>query len=266
MVILLTLVAGLAVAMFMERTGTSHMAAHRQASDYITRHAGLGMREMINRWLTTVRGKLKETLDEGGYAFSLDLPRGDKIEIYIRDAQGTVITDTSTVSGRRREILEVMNAYLDLLPEDAQKDARRQYGPTEVSIATANRDVLLALATAIVGPEKAPGVADALLGRRAEETSEDSAQANVMREQFQRTLQELDLEPEEIAELEAMVVYTPTLWEVTAEVRTGGGEGRIIERARGLLEINDSRSDTFNQNGAFLSWEPVTAEELEQDR
>jgi len=56
-----------------------------------------------------------------------------------------------------------------------------------------------------------------------------------------------------------MLVYVPTLYRVTAEVKSSSG--RVLEKARGLMEVNEGRNDPFNQNGPFLTWESVPLED-----
>jgi hypothetical protein len=249
-------VVGLGVAILFQRYGTAALAARRQADDYIARHAGLGMREMVSRWLTTVRGKMNESLDEDGLAFHLELPDGQRVDVYIRDAQGAALSDTSGLMGRRREIVELMNYYLDQLPQEAVKDMRRAQGPSEVSIDTATTEVLTALAASIVGPEKAADVVRALEDRRDRQTEGRALSTELI----SRALSEAQVEPEQIAEFNALLTAQPTLWFATVELWSGS---KLLDRAGGLIEINATRNDPFNQNGPFLTWDALPLEEAE---
>lgn len=279
LVILLTLVVSLSVAVFMQRSSIGTLAARRQADGYIAHHAGLGMREMVSRWLTTVRGRLKESIEDDGFVFSLDLPGGDRIDVFMHDAQGSALARGDALTGRRREIVETMNAYLDLTEQTraaaeasrlrvvagarpatatGQNDElplRRMYGPSEVSITTAPREVLEALASAITDPRKAADIADALVLRRDDQAST----RDLAIEEVTRTLRERGLNDDELNELTAMLVYVPSLYRVTAELRTSSG--RILDKARGLMKIDEGRNDPFNQNGPFLTWESVPEDE-----
>jgi hypothetical protein len=292
LVILLTLIVSLAVAILMQRNSIGYLAARRQADGYIDHHAGLGMREMVSRWLTTVRGRLNESLEDDGFAFSLELPGGDRVDVFLDDAQGAALARTDMLTGRRREIVEMMNAYLDLMEsegvlDEAQRTAldkglknkdsfamrqrthgkagepieelpmRRMYGPSEVSIKSASREVLEALASAITEPKKAIKVADALVQRREDQTGTRELAVD----EVTRTLRELGIEDEEMHEISSMLVYAPTLFRVTAEVRGSGGQ--LLEKAVGLMEVQEGRNDPFNQNGPFLTWEAVPIEEDE---
>lgn len=306
LVILLTLIVSLAVAVLMQRNGVAFLAARRQADGYINHHAGLGMREMVSRWLTTVRGRLKESIEDDGFVFSLELPEGTRVDVFMDDAQGTALARADAFTGRRREIVEMMNAYLDLVEESTQlaasstqpasragshaakssrhannakesragrvhttglagssssqptpdgADLRRMYGPSEISIKTAPREVLEALASAVTDPKRAKDVADALIRKRDDQTGTRDLPVD----EVTRILREIGLDDDELHEINAMIVYTPTLYRVTAEIKGSGG--RLIEKARGLMIVDEGHNDPFNQNGPFLTWETVPLED-----
>ncbi|GEM_PF-1909631 len=255
LVILLTLAVGIGLGVLFQRHGVASLAARRQADNYIERHAGLGMREMVSRWMTTVRGRLKDSLEEDGFAFNLELPDGGRIDVSFRDAQGTALSDSSMLTGRRQEIVVLMNHYLSVLPEELRQLATRRHGPSEISIDAASPEVLLALAQSIVGPDKADDVVQSLRQRRDDQTAGRSLSS----EQVSRGLSEARVEPEQIAEFQAMLVMQPSLWFVTAEFKTSSG--RLIDRAGGLMLVNPSGSNPYNQNGPFLTWEALPLEE-----
>lgn len=291
LVILLTLVVSLAVGVLMQRNSVGYLAARRQADSYINNHAGLGMREMVSQWLSTVRGRLRESLEDDGYAFSLELPGGDRVDVFFDDAQGSVLSRTDMLTGRRREIVEMMNAYLDVMEQTGREMSnehpgeglgpresfevrqrahgragepietmpmKREWGPSEISIRTAPVEVLEALASAVTDPKKAQKVAEALVKRR----DDQSTTRDLAVDEVTRTLRELDVGDEAIREIGAMLVYTPTLYRVTAEQRSSNGE--LISKAVGLLEVKDNRGDVFSQNAPFLTWETVPLEDEPQ--
>jgi hypothetical protein len=268
-----------------------YLAARRQADSYIDNHAGLGMRELVSRWLSTVRGRLRESLEDDGFAFSLELPGGDRVDVFFDDAQGSVLSRTDMLTGRRREIVEMMNVYLDLAEQSDQPlsnenpgqglgpresfevrqrahgragepietmGLRRKWGPSEISIRTAPIEVLEALASAVTDPKKAAKIAEALVKRR----DDQATTRELAVDEVTRTLRELDVSPEAMREIGAMLVYTPTLYRVTAEQRSASGD--LVAKAVGLLEVTDTRNDPFNQNGPFLTWETVPLEDEPQ--
>jgi DNA-binding transcriptional ArsR family regulator len=308
LVILVTLVVSLGVGMLMQRSGAGYLAARRQADGYMQHHAGAGMREMVNRWLTTVRGRLKESIEEDGFAFSLDLPDGGEILVFLDDAQGSVLARPDAYTGRRREILESMNAYLDLLelqqqglaarsaaagapgvpvapqpfvsastrPGEIPIELRRQYGPSEISLRTAPREVIEALASAICDPREVTRIADTIVSKRDDlaqnfgrpsggrrSAAGEAAGGGGVREptvdEVTRVLREMGVTDEQIKEFSSMLVYSPKLYRVTAELRDSGG--RLLDKAGGLIELTEGRNDPFNQNGPFLTWENLPLEE-----
>lgn len=279
LVILLTLVVSLAVAVLMQRNGTGYLAARRQADSYIKAHAGLGIREMVSRWLTQVRGRLSDSLESDGFAFTLVLPGGDHIDVYLDDAQGSALARSDALTGRRREIIEMMNAYLDLLeygpigaapgqrpPPRAQTGGagdlplRRMYGPSEISLKTAPREVLEALAAAVADPKQTVAIADTIIRKRE---GHDGTRVQEV-DEITRSLREVGVDDEAIREIGLMLVATPKLYKVTAELR-GSGD-RLLDKAEGLLEVNEGNNDPFNMNGPFLTWESVELEDHSPER
>lgn len=277
LVILLTLVVSLAVGVLMQRNGAGYLAARRQADGYIKSHAGLGIREMVSRWLTSVRGRLADSLESDGFAFSLELPGDQHIDVYMDDAQGSALARADAHTGRRREIIEMMNAYLDLLeygptatagpgqkpvPQprpvaEGELPLRRMYGPSEISLKTAPREVLEALAAAVADPKKTQIIADTILRNRDGESGDGSRVQSV--DEVTRALREVGVDNEAIREITAMLVTTPKLYMVTAELR--GANDRLLDKARGLLEVNEGNNDPFNMNGPFLTWETVALDD-----
>src|ERR1043166_3833682 len=112
LVVLLILIAGLTVALLVERHGVSDRAITRNIDNYRNHHRAAGIKECILRWLDTARGRVSESLDESGLAFTMDVSREGQIKVYMQDAQGAALSDPSALAGRRREIVEDMKFLL----------------------------------------------------------------------------------------------------------------------------------------------------------
>lgn len=252
LVVLLVLAAGLTIGLLMDRHGTSYRAMARQVSNYKNHHRAAGIQECVLRWLDTARGKLEQSLDQDGLAFTLEVQGRGTIQVYFQDAQGALLSDTSQLVGRRREIIEDAKFLLDQLPPEGQVEGLfRPVGPAEISLATAPAVVIQALCIAVTGDQK-KGLfaATAILQRRGnvdERKPEGSA--------VQTALASTSLSEEEKRELASMLITTPKLYEVTAVTASSGG--KVLDRSAGLYQVDDARNETFKQGGSFLTWDEL---------
>lgn len=250
--VLLSLVGALAVLLLLERHSVVHLAFQRQIDSYVNRHEGAGIMECTLNWVATARGQdLLEAIDEGGMAFSMSLPGDRRLRVYIEDGQGEALRETSTISGRRREIAQDTAFILDTMPEEMKVDGIfRTAGPAEISVNAAKPVVIRALCLAIIAnPAKADQAAQIILGKRA------SASGKLKDGELSTAFQELGLTEEQKQELASMLLAKPTLYRVIAE--TSDSSGRVVARSVGLYPLVEGRSDTFKQSGGFLSWESV---------
>src|SRR5947207_1557387 len=113
LVMLLVLVGGLTVGVLMERHGVSFRAVQRNINNYKNHHFAAGVKECVLRWLDTARGRVDQSIDDDGLAFTINVQGEGRIDVYFRDAQGSILNDTTALSGRRREILEDMKFLID---------------------------------------------------------------------------------------------------------------------------------------------------------
>jgi hypothetical protein len=249
-VILVILISSLTVGLLLERHSVSYRAVQRQVNNYRNHHFAAGIKECVLRWLDTARGRVDQSIDDDGLAFTIDVQGEGRIDVYFFDAQGTILSDTSTLTGRRREILEDMKFLLDQVDPDQLADLHqrlyRPVGPPEMSIDTIPEIALKALCLAVVNsPEKALQTAAALVARRESGKCNPGDIANVLRD--------LPIEERERKEIAAMLVPTPVLYEVRAETRDA--DGTLLHKASGLYKLDESRNDTFKQGGCFLTWD-----------
>ncbi len=258
LVMLVILIASLTVGLLMERHGISYRAIARNIGNYKNHHRGAGVKECVLRWLDTARGRLDQVLEEDGLAFSLEVRDEGSIIVYFEDAQGSVVTDTSGLTGRRREIVEDMKFLLDQVPVDQRPEGLyRPVGPAEISLDTAPEMVIRALCLAIVPqPEKAEEAAVAILRRREAGRSAAGDIAGVLRE--------LPIQERERKEIASMLVSAPSLYKVQADTRDSSGY--LLDRSIGLYKVDDSRSDTFKQGGAFLTWDSLPLDDIDRTR
>lgn len=277
LVIVLALAASLAVVVLLERQSTATLTVRRQVDAYHSHHISFGMREMVSKWLRQFRGAVEDNLDSNGRAFSLQLPGGNTVSVYIEDAQGLALSDPTQFVGRRREIVEFMSGYIQTRsrPEDVDK-LLRPVGPEKICVTTAPRDVLVALASAIVSEGEVPVVVQALesiasgrdntngggttLGTdpAGVDGASGASSTRIARNGTNAALADLNISEDAKRELIQMTTTRPVLYRVVCVEEDSRGP---LWRAGGFMEIDStSSSDVFDQGGPFLTWEQLPLE------
>lgn len=254
--VLVALIGSLAVMILLERHSVVHLAYKRQVQSYIDHHESAGIMECTLNWLQTARGKLDESLDRSGHAFTMRLPGGRILDVSMTDAQGAALVDYSAVSGRRREIIANLRAVLDSLPSEMKTDGMtRTVGPSEVSINTAPDIVIEALCLAVLeNQQQSAKVARSILRSRG--------QGSIKQGEIVGMLREAGLDLNQQKEMIAMLTATPTLYRVVAEARDG--QGRALARSGGYYQHIEGANETFKQTGAFLTWDEMPLDEQQQ--
>ncbi len=253
LVVLLAFIASLSLVVLLERRAVSHRTVQRQVQAYTGHHRAAGLKECVNRWLSTTRVRGQESLSETGRAFRLVLPSAEAIDVRFEDGQGAAMIDETNLGGDRRRIVRRMREYLEQLPPELTHRATRNVGPAEISIRSAPAIVIEALVVAMVDePRRQQRVVEAILSRR---------NAGVLtREELPRALSDAGLKDEERDLMLAMLVEAPTLWRVVADITDA--RGYVLSRSGGLMEWRpEARSDQFSQTGMFLTWEDLPLED-----
>ena len=254
LVAMLILIASIVLALLIQQQAASSLSVSRQVTGYQNHHDASGLHEITSRWMSTAKGKLAETIDPDGLAFRMKMPKSGTVEVRLFDGQGPCMSDTSVLSGRRREIVEQMNDMLkdyiaaqgDAL--DANDPLTRQAGPPTMSYLKAPLPVLDALCRAVIADSrKAAGASRLLRNREAYAGDKFPVKKAVA------ALRDQGLSQVELAEIEGMLVDHNTLWLITAEMRDSSGN--LYARSGGLYEANDNKQETFNQNAGFLTWD-----------
>lgn len=263
LVTMLVLIASIVLALVLNQQSSASLAVARQVAGYQSHHDAQGLREIATRWLTTVRNRTADSLDDDGLAFRMRMPKSGTVEVRMRDGQGPCLRDTSVLSGRRRVIVDRMNellsAYAQADPaaggaEPAPEAAlQRPAGPPQVSYSIAPAPVLEALCFAVVQDPSRARRAARILANRAAYAADPAPTKRAV-----SALRDLGLSQTELAEIEGMLVDRCTLWFITAEI--ADARGRVVTRSGGLYEAGDQRVEPFNQNAGFLTWEVLPLE------
>jgi hypothetical protein len=267
LVFMLGVVCALGVAVLIERQSVNQLAVVRHVRGYASLHQSAGLREVVNRWMPTARGRLNELLDADGLAFTLSMPRSGEIRVYMADAQDTVLIDPTALAGRKRDIVEALAGLFAEPPEgfarrsgllDGAPAPTRSAGPPEVSIRSASPVVIEAIMLAVLLDEDlARQAADEVVRKRDDVLARTSSEGAIAAIRIDEMLRPLGLEEEDMRDIEMMFVSKSTLYRVVAESIDGG---QVFARAGGLYEVSETRVEAFNQNAGFLTWETLPVE------
>jgi hypothetical protein len=252
LVILLTFIASLSVALMLERRAVAHRTTLRQIQAYTGHHRAAGIQECIGQWIGTTRVRGGESLSASGLAFQLVLSSGESINVLFADGQGTALTDDTNLSREKREIVRRMREFLEQLPPELTDSTMRGVGPVEISLRAAPAIVIDALVAAVIDPQRQKRTVEAILSRR---------NAGLLtREELPRALTDIGVTDEERDLLLSMLVESPTIWNVVAEITDA--RGYLLSRSGGLMDWRpEARSDQFSRQGLFLSWADLPVED-----
>jgi hypothetical protein len=269
LVILLSLVVGISTAMMLERQAAQSYFVQRQITAYQDDHLGKGMEEIINQWLAGASTRpIEERLQSDGRALEMRLAGGVTLTLYVRDGQGAALQDLSSLTG---EALQDARGILRELRRDGALSAQRRnargrnadpilrmHGPVQISINSADQDVLRAVLRSITGSDRNESYLGAIRRARAE--------GRIDPNKFSTINAESDLTPEERAKIERVLTSVPRLWILEAVItRTNPAPlERAESRYRGVAFIeprggisNRDRPDGVTRLGSILEWRRV---------
>lgn len=257
MVILLMVVVGLTIGVSMTRFSAQTKTVARQMEKYQEHHLGRGLQEAIGAWLKQQNGRnLLEVLEpETGHAMDIILADGSEVSVYLRDAQGTAL---SNLTGRNDQQVQDGGALLrNLIVNTTEKEyleLTRPFGPLSISIVSASDRVLDAAARVAAGQ-----FADQFLAEIKQLKSESST---ISRTQLTRASQAAGLTTNQRASVLRVFSADTELWAVIIEVRAGRGmnQGRLISRYGGITRIrinNRSSQSNASELGAFTTWKEI---------
>ena len=139
MVMLLSLVGILVVASMLTRYGSQSRFVAKHRMRYVEHHTQRGVQEMVGTWLDLVRGgPIRDIIREDGLAFVVNFEGGRRLEVFVRDGQGTLLTDFSDMNTRNRRVIDAALTVLQTdEPIDNLADLTRRRGPMNVSVMSA---------------------------------------------------------------------------------------------------------------------------------
>lgn len=258
MVILLMVVVGLTMSLSLRRLSTQQLVVERQIDGYYQHHSGRGLQEAIGAWLRQQNGRaLNDVLEEGtGKAMDITLADGSVVSIFLFDAQGTMLSDLSSVGVNQVDEvgLALKNLARSVSPQEYQR-LTRPFGPSGVSIHTASESVVRATALAIAGNNGLRLADDLLLQRASGEI--------ITRQILVETATRSGVDSEERAAVLRRFATDVQIWGVVVEVRGGRGlsRGRLLARYGGVTRIRSNAGRRSSSNvmeiGAFYTWKDL---------
>ena len=250
LVIILSLVVGLMVAVMLERQTAQSLSVVRQIKGYQSHHTELGVRNLVDGWLKSISPRVLEDIDSEERHI-LDIRAGDgwTCEIYIGDAQGRVLTNFDGLGGEQlSRARRIARAYRRM---GGEPDRTREAGPVEISLRSASRDAILAVAMSVLDDEDlAADFTDRIVTVRDRDDLNDGSAATAAAE--------LGAENDARASLQALLTMTPRLYGVRV-VLIGPGQNDPELEFEGLAMFRGGQQGVgqrISKDSEFLSWRP----------
>jgi hypothetical protein len=266
MVILVMVVVSLTISVSLARFSAQQRVVDRQIRAYQEHHAGRGLQEAIGAWLRQQNGRdLFDVLDpDDGHAMDIELDDGSIVSVFLRDGQGSAL---SNLTGRtEREI----NEGEDILRELARNVSQHQYlemtrpfGPLGISASSAPELLISNTCNAIMGGNGRT-LADGILEKRQQS-------GRLTRVDITQIASTAGISSDERAEMQRVFATDIELWAVIVEVRAGSGalRGRLVSRYGGItrIRLNSGRRNSSNlmELGAFITWKDLGVERSDPD-
>ncbi len=258
MIILLMVVVGLSISLSLRRLSAQQLLVARQVSAYYEHHSGRGLQEAIGAWLRQQNGReLDEVLEPNtGKAMDITLSDGSIVSIYLFDAQGTMLSDLSSVGANQvEEVALSLKILADSVNNAEYMQLTRPFGPSGVSVHTAPEPVMRAIGETIAEGKGIRFAEDIKLIR-------DSGE-RITRQMLVESATRAGVNSEQRAAILRMFSTDVQIWGVVVEVRGGRGisKGRLLARYGGVTRIrsNTGRRATSNamEIGAFYTWKDL---------
>ncbi len=266
MVILAMVVVGLTISVSLSRFTAQNKVVDRQIRGYHEHHAGRGLQEAIGAWLRQQNGRdLFDVLDPNtGHAMDIELDDGSVVSVYLRDGQGTAL---SNLTGRTQAEVDEGGAVLRELARNVSQyqylKMTRPFGPLQISVSSADELLILNACNAIMDGH-GKNLADEILQARQQEGRLDRTRMGAI-------TTEIGLSGEERAMVQRIFATDIELWAVIVEVRagSGAGRGRLTSRYGGItrIRLNSGRRNNSNlmELGAFITWKDLGIERSDPD-
>lgn len=254
LVLAVIVIASILVAAVLTRHTGQSVLTQRSIDRSKEHHAFKGLEEAVSAWLTQT-SRVADAIDyeNGGHAFDIELPSGEKLSVYFEDAQGDVL---ARFSGLADSDLDDAAATVDNLRRTAHDEAPfflRTEGPVAISVGSADPKVLRAACLTLLSPVNASALAD--------ELESIQASGDVSPDALNAALDAANVPQEERARALRLFTTEPVLYRVWVDAWSPGArEPSVTYKALCLASGGRGGSRTatsVTRNTAFLSWERV---------
>lgn len=255
MVLLVAMVGTIVVSAMLTRYASQNRSVHRHTQRYVEHHMQRGVQEVVGAWLESMYGgPLAEVIGPDGLALVVDFQGGRRMEVYLRDGQGTLLIRLDEAPARERRATEAALAELAATVGAGEMDGyTRSAGPAKVSVATVPEPVLRAiLLSGGVSETAADRIVGEILARRE--------RGPITYLEVLRVLDSPGVPVQGRSNIAALLTDSPSLWLVETRV-VEGARDRVVARYAGLIEVEPRRSGrggaqaSFKPAGPFLTWE-----------
>lgn len=210
-VLLLVLIAGITVAVMLERQTAQSLTVNRELEAYTFRHVSKGVQEAVEAWLriSGASRAMAENIDTDGHAFDLTLDSGQNVRILFFDGQDKALIEMAGLSATAREEARLILQELQARAGPKARALVRRDGPLAVSANTAPPEVLYAVINAVTEGDGTEQLVNEVIYARNEKPLDAQALTEV--------LNQSSLEVDARNRLAMTLTAQPTLWRVVAE-------------------------------------------------
>ena len=260
--LIIVLLVGVVTGLMFERQASQRRLVERQLWWYQEHHARFGVQEVVDAWMTQIPSnlRLEDALGENGHAADLILPDGTVAVLFLHEAQGSLLTEFTSLSASEQELGRRLLDQLTLVEQGTPKPQnRRAVGPAQVSVNSASLDVLRAVCRALLDEGRGEMLAREIDAERAKRGSIDSP--NALSEAFRR----VQVSPEERAAVLRALSTRASLYYLVVELRRGR-DGVPVARYGGYIPMFDRRrtgqadDQVWGRRTAFLTWDDLGVE------
>lgn len=249
-VVLLTLVVGLAIGVFVARQGVQNRTVARQMTSYQEYHAGRGLQEAIGAWLRRLNSReIPDAISENGHAMDILLPDGSVASVYVQDGQGQILASLGGLDGESLEgTARMLDALLTISDTETYRANTRRVGSWQVSPNAASEVALRAILASQIADERTAASAAARI-------VDERKDGRLTRSQVQYALEQSGVTEGQETVLARIFTYQPELWFIRVEL-TPKGTRHVAARYGGLAYIGSSTTQGMTgKSGMFLTWE-----------
>lgn len=262
LVVLMAAIGTLIVTVMLTRMSAERRAMRRLVESYHLRHDTLGLQEVVHNWMRSLQvERVADLLAPDGHMLTVSTGDGQSVALYAADGQGTLLSDFSSLEGQLREdAARALDALRVLVGQERAAELTRLVGPAAVSLASAEIDVLRAVAMAVTTPAKAEIFVKQVSAARA-------GREGITQVTLNEAATRADILGEERTRLFALVTTEPELLAYVAEISEAGGRRGPVRGFAGLMRP-DRRSvgrtmgaEAFLPHHLFLTAEPIRYED-----